>query len=84
LIVELKDNIFNLTVENNLTDYLSCCVIKDVELNQNLERKSKGKEFIKLLRLQVLKLFAQTMKLALLIQMYRAKTVLNILQVFFA
>jgi hypothetical protein len=34
LIDELKDNDFNLKIENNLTDYLSCCVIQDVKLNQ--------------------------------------------------
>jgi Reverse transcriptase (RNA-dependent DNA polymerase) len=29
LIVELKENGFNLKIENNLKDYLGCCVIED-------------------------------------------------------
>jgi hypothetical protein len=29
LIAELKENGFNLKIENNLKDYLSCCVIED-------------------------------------------------------
>jgi Reverse transcriptase (RNA-dependent DNA polymerase) len=29
LIVELKENGFNLKIESNLKDYLSCCMIKD-------------------------------------------------------
>ena len=36
LIVALKENGFNLKIENNLTDYLSCRVIEDVKLNQIL------------------------------------------------
>ena len=35
-IVELKENGFNLKIENNLTDYLSCRVVEDVKLNRIL------------------------------------------------
>jgi hypothetical protein len=33
LIVELKENGFNLKIENNLKDYLSCCVIEDENMS---------------------------------------------------
>jgi hypothetical protein len=33
LIVALKQNAFNLKIEYNLTDYLSCHVIEDVKMN---------------------------------------------------
>jgi Reverse transcriptase (RNA-dependent DNA polymerase) len=36
LIVALKENGFNLKIECNLTDYLSCRVIEDVKLNRKL------------------------------------------------
>jgi Reverse transcriptase (RNA-dependent DNA polymerase) len=36
LIVDLKNNGFNLKVEHNLNDYLSCFIIEDVGLNQIL------------------------------------------------
>ena len=36
LIVELKEIGYNLKIENNLTDYLSCRVAEDVKLNQIL------------------------------------------------
>jgi hypothetical protein len=35
-IVALKENGFNLKIEYNLTDYLSCCVIEDEKLNRIL------------------------------------------------
>jgi Reverse transcriptase (RNA-dependent DNA polymerase) len=35
-IVALKVNGFNLKIEYNRTDYLSCCVIEDVKLNRIL------------------------------------------------
>jgi Reverse transcriptase (RNA-dependent DNA polymerase) len=71
LIVELKENGFSLRIENNLNDYLSCCVIEDEDMNQililqlhtlttcklNLETKMRRREFIKPLGLQGLKLF---------------------------
>jgi hypothetical protein len=34
LIVELNTSGFNLKVENNLTDYLSCQLIENAELNE--------------------------------------------------
>jgi Reverse transcriptase (RNA-dependent DNA polymerase) len=36
LIVALKENGFNLKIEYNLTDYLSCRVIEDVKMNRIL------------------------------------------------
>jgi hypothetical protein len=65
LIDALEENGFNLKIENNLTDYLSCRVIGGVKLNRililqphlsnNLQAKFgeevANKEFIKLLRL---------------------------------
>ena len=36
LILELKENGFNLKIENNLQDYLTCCVAEDVKLNRIL------------------------------------------------
>ena len=36
LIVALKENGFNLKIENNLRDYLSCHVVEDVKLNRIL------------------------------------------------
>jgi hypothetical protein len=36
LIVELKENGFNLKIENYLKDYLSCCVIENKDMNQIL------------------------------------------------
>jgi hypothetical protein len=36
LIVDLKENGFSLKIENNLTDYLSCRVMEDYDMNQVL------------------------------------------------
>jgi hypothetical protein len=36
LIVDLKVQGFKLKVENNLTDYLRCCVTENEEKNKNL------------------------------------------------
>jgi hypothetical protein len=36
MIVNLKNNGFNLKIERDLNNYLSCCIIEDVNLNQIL------------------------------------------------
>ena len=36
LIVELKENGFNLKIENKLKDYLSCRAVEDLKLNRIL------------------------------------------------
>jgi hypothetical protein len=37
LIVELKENAFNLRIENNVTDFLSCLVIEDEKRDLSLQ-----------------------------------------------
>jgi hypothetical protein len=89
-IVYLKTSRFNLKVENNLTDYLSCQLVENAELKEililqphlinNLEAKFgdevKNKGFIKLPEHQDLKLFALKMMMTSLNQIYRVNTAL--------
>jgi hypothetical protein len=90
LIVEMRTSGFNLKVENNLTDYLTCQLIENAELKEililqphlinNFEAKFrdevKNKGFTKHPEHQDLKLFSLKMMMTSLNRIFKVDTVL--------
>jgi hypothetical protein len=81
LLVELKEDGINLKLESNLTDKMSCCVIKDVELNRSLilqPHLMNNLHFTIPMGFQGSNCFLQMIRPTSLTQIYRADTVLEL------